>query len=832
MDPDSENELFLDAPDKPVSATVGDVINLDSVSQDSVPLDDTISQGTDTSQEATGLGREEETGQTETTGEAQETKVGSPKPFDASLFGEATDIVSTASSDGFPIKTQAATTESVHPAVDESLKEDVTNLESLKVEVKRQSSVDGFESQPIGSPGAQFQFTDSEIFGEESFKQSLGTETTTAGDQPAISSFFKEEEVASDSGTEDKNFFDSFTSGGDGFQGSMESPRLDEDNKTVPEENLLGQDLPSDPSIDLSKSPSAGFTEELSFENKASSQDVTSTKQTLLELSQEGPAANSDTQEQTLSPHSPLPEVTSPHVCSVQNQGEGNSFEVAFAKNHSTSSSPKTPEAPPVSETPQPVPQAPVGAPKQPPAQPYPPPSQLPRLFSPSHSIDDSFTTALTTSQSDRRHDAWLPSIATQNILNNRMSALQGTEYVDRAQLTMPGIILEEQQGDPVKELVYRYMGDAEASKRVALTVNQVTRDDEGLKKLLDTGCLRAALELTGMLLTSLNQGKGQAGLPSKHTPRSFQIWLTRIALLIKLQQYSMAEVECEAFGNLDRPDIYFEYYPDLFPGRKGSMVPFSLRVLHAELPLYLGKHQDSLNRLYHVLDITSKILYHLECGLSEYGTEIELTEENRQASVDLWKSREVRVMYSIGNCLLSMKDFKQSVAVYEKLLIKDAKNESSLLSGIGRIFLQLGDLKSAQEAFTRAEKSYHGNDSISSKAIILMNKAFMQMAQNQYPEARKYFDEVLKIDPENFKAINNQSVCLLYMGKLKEALSLLEKLVHGNPSKYLDEGLLFNLCTLYELDSSRSTQKKQALLGMVNQIKGDGFNKDCLKML
>ena len=28
-------------------------------------------------------------------------------------------------------------------------------------------------------------------------------------------------------------------------------------------------------------------------------------------------------------------------------------------------------------------------------------------------------------------------------------------------------------------------MGDAEASKRVALTVNQVTRDDEGLKKLL-----------------------------------------------------------------------------------------------------------------------------------------------------------------------------------------------------------------------------------------------------------------------------------------------------------------------------------------------------------
>ena len=74
-------------------------------------------------------------------------------------------------------------------------------------------------------------------------------------------------------------------------------------------------------------------------------------------------------------------------------------------------------------------------------------------------------------------------------------------------------------------------------------------------------------------------------------------------------------------------------------------------------------------------------------------------------------------------------------------------------------------------------------------------------------------------------------AVCYLYMGKLHEALSTLENLVHGNPQLHLQEGLLFNLSTLYELQSSRAMHKKQALLALVNKHKGNGFNVACLKM-
>ena len=39
-------------------------------------------------------------------------------------------------------------------------------------------------------------------------------------------------------------------------------------------------------------------------------------------------------------------------------------------------------------------------------------------------------------------------------------------------------------------------------------------------------------------------------------------------------------------------------------------MVPFEMRMLHAGLPLYLGKTQESLDRLCYVNAITSRVVY------------------------------------------------------------------------------------------------------------------------------------------------------------------------------------------------------------------------------
>ncbi|XP_075270902.1 trafficking protein particle complex subunit 12 isoform X2 [Opisthocomus hoazin] len=422
--------------------------------------------------------------------------------------------------------------------------------------------------------------------------------------------------------------------------------------------------------------------------------------------------------------------------------------------------------------------------------------SQSPKPFSQIQAVfagsDDPFATALNMSELDRRNDAWLPSEGTRNVLISVATQQYSTVFIDKENLTMPGLKFDNIQ----------------SSKN-----------------------WRAAVDLCGRLLTAHGQGYKKSGLPTNHTTDSLQLWFVRLALLVKLNLFQNAEMEFEPFGNLDQPDLYYEYYPHVYPGRKGSMVPFSMRILHAELPQYLGNPQESLDRLHCMKIICTKILENLEQGLAEDGSMTNITQENRQASVQLWRSRLGRVMYSMANCLLMMKDYVLAVDAYRTVIRYYPQQEPQLLSGIGRIFLQIGDIKTAEKYFQDVEKVTHKLDGLQSQIMVLMNRAFLHLGQNNFAEAHRFFTEILRIDSSNAVANNNAAVCLLYLGKLKDSLRQLEGMVQQDPKHYLHESVLFNLTTMYELESSRSMQKKQALLEAVAIKEGDSFNTQCLKL-
>ncbi|KAM9316418.1 trafficking protein particle complex subunit 12 [Gastrophryne carolinensis] len=465
--------------------------------------------------------------------------------------------------------------------------------------------------------------------------------------------------------------------------------------------------------------------------------------------------------------------------------------------------------------------------------------SQSPKPFSQIHNVfagsDDPFATALNMSEMDRRNDAWLPSEETRNILISVATQQYNPVFVDKEKLTMPGLEFDNIQGDAVRELMVRFLGEQAAMKRQVLTANSVEQTFLGLKQLLNSKNWRAAVDLSGRLLTVHGQGYGKSGQPTNHTTDSLQLWFLRLALLVKLGLFQNAEMEFKAFKNLDQPDLYYEYYPHVYPGRRGSMVPFSMRILHAELKQYLGCPQESLDRLHNMKTICLKILDNLEKGFAEDGSMITMSNSNRQASVQLWRSRLGRVMYSIANCLLMMKDYILAVEAYHAVIKYYPQQEPQLLSGIGRIFLQIGDIRSAEKYFQDAEnviQNLANKDEAHNQMMVMMNRAFLHLGQNNFSEAHRFFTEVLKVDPTNTVANNNAAVCLLYLGKLKDSLRHLEGLVQQDPKHYLHESVLFNLTTMYELESSRSMQKKQALLEAVAVKEGDSFNIQCLKLL
>ncbi|ELK32769.1 Tetratricopeptide repeat protein 15 [Myotis davidii] len=416
--------------------------------------------------------------------------------------------------------------------------------------------------------------------------------------------------------------------------------------------------------------------------------------------------------------------------------------------------------------------------------------SQIQAVFAGS---EDPFATALSMSEMDRRSDAWLPGEATRDVLVSVATQQYRTVFVDKENLTMPGLKFDNIQGDAVKDLLLRFLGEKAAARRTVADAGAVEQSFVGLKQLI--------------------------------------LWFVRLALLVKLGLFQNAELEFEPFGSLDQPDLYYEYYPHVYPGRRGSMVPFSMRILHAELQQYLGNPQESLDRLHRVKAVCSQILAHLEQGLAEDGSMSSISPENRQASVQLWRSRLGRVTCSMANCLLLMKDYVLAVDAYRSVIQFHPEQEPQLLSGIGRIFLQIGDIKTAEKYFQDVEKVTQKLDEPQGKMMVLMNRAFLHLGQNNFAEAHRFFTEILRIDPTNAVANNNAAVCLLYLGRLKDSLRQLEALVQQEPGHCLHESVLFNLTTMYELESSRSAQKKQALLEAVAGREGDSFNTQCLKL-
>jgi hypothetical protein len=67
-------------------------------------------------------------------------------------------------------------------------------------------------------------------------------------------------------------------------------------------------------------------------------------------------------------------------------------------------------------------------------------------------------------------------------------------------------------------------------------------------------------------------------------------------------------------------------------------------------------------------------------------------------------------------------------------------------------------------------------------------------------------------------------------MGKVKESLALMETTVRNNTPQLLQENVILNLSTIYELENSDGF-KKNALLKLISEYKGDGINLASLKM-
>ncbi|TDH68392.1 hypothetical protein CCR75_008680 [Bremia lactucae] len=167
------------------------------------------------------------------------------------------------------------------------------------------------------------------------------------------------------------------------------------------------------------------------------------------------------------------------------------------------------------------------------------------------------------------------------------------------------------------------------------------------------------------------------------------------------------------------------------------------------------------------------------------------------------------------------------------------------VLSRLGRIRLQMGDLVAAEKLFKAARihigllKIGSGNCSgVTAKMLaelearLLLNDGLLLFAQNNLQEALSAFDSILYVqnvqaaDVESLEtdlfleedvicsAVNNYAICALYCCDVKAAVAALEQMIRSNPKRFLTGVVMFNLSSLYDLlyDNATSKSRKEMM--------------------
>lgn len=297
------------------------------------------------------------------------------------------------------------------------------------------------------------------------------------------------------------------------------------------------------------------------------------------------------------------------------------------------------------------------------------------------------------------------------------------------------------------------------------------------------------------------------------------------VLALTKLRRFAEASAELDSLEDLDGSHYQYESYPDVYPNRVGSMVPFSLRWLNALIPIKLGNRQDGLDRLYCLLDfVRTKLKEKENAG-------------DLSVSVKVWKKRDVFVMNSIIGLHLSNKEFSVCLSLIEELLKRDSE-DPILLSKLGYIQMQIGDLEGAKSSFNRVEglmlvgkESNVSLNEVQFQNLVNRNKALVYMVGKDYVSAVREYEECIERDNGDVLALNNKALCLMYLRDLSDSIKVLESALERVPTVALDETVVVNLCSMYELAYVNHADTKRTLSNWIARVAPDDFDSSSTRI-
>lgn len=138
------------------------------------------------------------------------------------------------------------------------------------------------------------------------------------------------------------------------------------------------------------------------------------------------------------------------------------------------------------------------------------------------------------------------------------------------------------------------------------------------------------------------------------------------------------------------------------------------------------------------------------------------------------WQDIAGQLHLMVLNYLVELKDYPAATK-HARDLSKKYPRDVNFQSGLGRLYLQLGDLVRAEEVFKEVETMVKSHQSEAEQAHfrlqLTMNQALLAVTQGQWLTAKAAFEEVLAQEPENLAV----SVLALYRYHLQSDRSFFQ---------------------------------------------------------
>ncbi|KAL3108566.1 hypothetical protein niasHT_015488 [Heterodera trifolii] len=321
----------------------------------------------------------------------------------------------------------------------------------------------------------------------------------------------------------------------------------------------------------------------------------------------------------------------------------------------------------------------------------------------------------------------------------------------------------------------------------------EVPISKEGLLTLIQSGFLRDALFMTTKLLNNIGQGLAMAGRQTQNNQFSLEVWACRFQLMTALRMHSQLLDELTAFGELDSSELFL---PNDANELKGSMVPFSLRLLHAEAFSFSPLPYSSMVRVHKLIENTVKAIEIARWNFAATDSEL-----------GIWHERLEEAWMAKGRVLFRLKEYSAAFEFYEWIRAnsKSAQRHSNVLKMLFLMAMHTGDEQKVVKYLEEFDKNRNGGKDDALPAFKSVFDGNFKEALTQLRRVKAQND-ALEFDAQ---MLNNESVCLLYNGEPVQCVQSL--FTHRCDS--VAAPLAMNVATVSDLVSTNSAALKQSFL-------------------